>query len=186
MCQQCNIVLWAFTLLWIFRLLSKSRVRSQWVEISTRGMDKRLTYGVPGCWIFTSNLHTCLVALSWVTHGSCSAVMVRSCVPHPEGLKHLKHNLHLYYFQWLLSWLLHKWKRIVLMSTEVLRICSFLNNLPRYQPFSGFLLLFCFSLSDDLPALGIWRRPYENCEIPCWQRSWYQHQRWSWGMCMKL
>ena len=34
-----------------------------------------------------------------------------------------------------------------------------------------------FSPSVDSIACGSWKRTYWHSEVPCWPRSWYQHQR---------
>ena len=97
--------------------------------------------------------------------------------------------------EWIILILLILW--LLLLSVMWFSVSNFFNCrwALKYWQFvitclasANFLLpfLICFSPSDDLPALGSWKRPYEHGEIPCWQRSRYQHHRWSWGRCIWL
>jgi len=43
-----------------------------------------------------------------------------------------------------------------------------------YITYLKFVAIF---ISVDSPAHSSWRRLWRHSELPCWQKSWYQHHR---------
>lgn len=94
---------------------------------------------------------------------------------------------------WVCQFLLYLWNNCQLAISSFKASDATLNPfIVKMMNTTSNLNLICFHTfvyffsSVDSPACGSWRRICRHSEIPCWQRSRYQHQRKWWGKCMRI